>query len=63
MSLSDIKGDNVAVSRNTQDPSVNIDTLCFPRPYRTAQDVDSAKALRADIETAKATLDLPCSQS
>lgn len=58
MSLSDIKGDNVAAQQNTQDPSVNIDTLAdaFRDRIESAQDVDSAKALRADIETAKATL-------
>lgn len=58
MSLADIKGENVVTTQNGKEPSVNIDTLAkdFRERIESAQDVDSAKALRADIETAKATL-------
>jgi len=58
LSLSDIKGDNVTTTQNAQESSANIDTLAddFRDRIESAQDVDSAKALRADIETAKAAL-------
>ncbi len=58
MSLADIKGENVVNTQDPQEPSVNIDTLAqdFRDRIEAAQDVDSAKAVRADIETAKATL-------
>lgn len=58
MSLADIKSENVVNTQDSQEPSVNIDTLAkdFRDRIEAAQDVDSAKALRADIETAKATL-------
>ena len=58
MSLADIKGENVVNTQDPQEPSVNIDTLAqdFRDRIEAAQDVDSAKAVRAYIETAKATL-------
>lgn len=58
MSTADIKGENVVNTQDPQEPSVNIDTTArdFRDRIEAAQDVDSAKAVRADIETAKATL-------
>ncbi|MDA8499636.1 enterohemolysin, partial [Citrobacter sp. Igbk 17] len=45
-------------TQSAQESSVNIDSLAddFRERIDAAQDVDSAKALRADIESAKATL-------
>lgn len=58
MSMAEIASDNVSSPQNTHQSSENIDTLAkdFRDRIEAAQDVDSAKAVRADIETAKATL-------
>lgn len=58
MSMAEIAADNVSSPQNTHQSSENIDTLAkdFRDRIEAAQDVDSAKAVRADIETAKATL-------
>ena len=58
VSLSEISGDNVTTTQSKQEKSGNIDSLAdgFRERIDAAQDVDSAKALRADIESAKATL-------
>lgn len=57
VSLADIKGDSVT-THSAQESSANIDAMAdeFRDRIEAAQDVDGAKALRADIETAKATL-------
>ncbi len=57
-SLADISGDNVTTTQTAQESAQNIDALAddFRDRIEAAQDVDSAKALRADIETVKATL-------
>ena len=54
----DISGDTVTTTQSAQESSVNVDSLAddFRERIESAQDVDSAKSLRADIETAKATL-------
>jgi hypothetical protein len=64
MSLADISGDNVTTT-NAQESAANIDALAddFRDRIEAAQDVDSAKALRADIETPKQHWVLPCSPS
>jgi hypothetical protein len=56
--LSDISGDNVTTTQSAQEAATNIDALAdeFRDRIEAAQDVDNAKALRADIENAKATL-------
>lgn len=58
VSLADISGDTVTTTQSAQESSVNVDSLAddFRERIESAQDVDSAKSLRADIETAKATL-------
>ncbi|WP_318385849.1 RecT family recombinase [Enterobacter sp.] len=58
VSLADIKGDSVTTTHSAQESAANIDGLAdeFRDRIEAAEDVDSAKALRADIETAKATL-------
>lgn len=58
VSLSDISGDNVTTTQNAQEAATNIDVLAdeFRDRIEGAQDVDNAKAVRADIESAKATL-------
>ncbi|MEG0102174.1 MAG: RecT family recombinase [Hafnia sp.] len=58
VNLAEISGDTVTTTQSTQESSVNIDSLAddFRERIDAAQDVDSAKALRADIESAKATL-------
>lgn len=58
VSLADISGDTVTTTQSAQESSVNIGSLAddFRERIDAAQDVDSAKALRADIESAKATL-------
>lgn len=54
----DISGDTVTTTQSAQESSVNIGSLAddFRERIDAAQDVDSAKALRADIESAKVTL-------
>lgn len=58
VSLADISGDNVTTTQTAHESAQNIDALAddFRDRIEAAQDVDSAKALRADIETVKATL-------
>lgn len=58
MSVAEIAGDTVTTTQSAHESSVNIDALAddFRERIEAAQDVDSAKALRADIESAKATL-------
>jgi hypothetical protein len=58
VSLSDISGDNVTTTQSAQEAATNIDVLAdeFRDRIEGAQDVDNAKAVRADIESAKATL-------
>lgn len=58
VNLSDISGDNVTTTHSAQESAANIDALAdeFRDRIEAAQDVDNAKALRAEIETAKATL-------
>lgn len=58
VSLSDISGDTITTTQSKQEKSGNIDSLAdgFRERINAAQDVDSAKALRIDIESAKATL-------
>ncbi|WP_414107306.1 recombinase RecT, partial [Citrobacter freundii] len=58
VNLAEISGDTVTTTQSAQESSVNIDSLAddFRERIDAAQDVDSAKALRADIESAKTTL-------
>lgn len=58
VSLADISGDTVTTTQSAQKSSVNIGSLAddFRDRINAAQDVDSVKALRADIESAKVTL-------
>ncbi len=58
VNLADISGDTVTTTQSAQESASNINTLAddFRDHIEAAQDVDSAKALRADIETAKAAL-------
>lgn len=58
VSLADIKGDTVTHTHSAQESAVNIDALAdeFRDRIEAAEDVDSAKAVRVDIEAAKATL-------
>ncbi len=58
VSLADISGDTVTTTHSAQESAANIDAMAdeFRDRIEAAQDVDGAKALRADIETAKATL-------
>ncbi|HDR2380095.1 TPA: recombinase RecT [Enterobacter kobei] len=58
MSLADISGDSVTTTHSAQESAANIDALAddFRDRIEAAQDVDNAKAVRADIESAKNTL-------
>ena len=58
VSLADMKSDTVTTTHSAQESAVNIDAMAddFRDRIEAAQDVDGAKALRSDIETAKATL-------
>lgn len=58
VSLADIKGDGVTTSHSAQESAANVDAMAddFRDRIEAAQDVDNAKAVRADIETAKNTL-------
>ncbi|MGF6234173.1 hypothetical protein ABIE02_000278 [Leclercia sp. 1548] len=58
VSLADIPGDTVTTTHSAQESATNIDALAddFRDRIEAAQDVDNAKAVRADIETAKNTL-------
>lgn len=58
VSLADIPGDTVTTTHSAQESAVNIDAMAdeFRDRIEAAQDVDSASAVRADIETAKAAL-------
>lgn len=58
VSLADMKSDNVTNTHSAQESAANIDTLAddFRDRIDAVQDVDSAKALRVDIESVKATL-------
>jgi len=58
VSLADIPGDTVTTTHSAQESATNIDALAddFRDRIEAAEDVDGAKALRADIETAKVTL-------
>ena len=57
VSLADIKGDSVT-THSAQESAANIDAMAdeFRDRIEAAQDVDNAKAVRADIESAKNTL-------
>ena len=58
VNLADISGDTVTTTQSAQESSVNIGSLAddFRERIDAAQDVDSAKVLRADIESAKVWL-------
>jgi len=58
VSLSDIKSDSVTTTHSAQESAANIDAMAdeFRDRIEAAQDVDNAKAVRADIESAKNTL-------
>lgn len=58
VSLADIKGDTVTTNHSAQESAANIDAMAdeFRDRIEAAQDVDNAKAVRADIESAKNTL-------
>lgn len=58
VSLADISGDTVTTTHSAQESAANIDALAddFRDRIETAEDVDGAKAVRVDIESAKATL-------
>jgi hypothetical protein len=58
VNLADIKGDSLTTTHSAQASAVNIDGLAdeFRDRIDAAEDVDCAKAVRADIESAKATL-------
>ncbi|ASK03364.1 RecT family recombinase [Citrobacter freundii] len=58
VNLADITGDTVTTTHSAQESAANIDGLAddFRDRIEAAQDVDSASAVRADIETAKAAL-------
>jgi len=58
VNLADIKGDTVTHTHSAQESAANIDGLAddFRDRIEAAQDVDNAKAVRADIESAKNTL-------
>lgn len=58
VNLKEISGDTVATTSNARESTANVDALAddFRDRIEAAEDVNSAKALRADIETAKATL-------
>ncbi|MBL7635124.1 recombinase RecT [Atlantibacter hermannii] len=58
VSLADIKNDTETHTHSAQESAANIDALAdeFRDRIEAAEDVDSAKAVRVDIEAAKATL-------
>lgn len=58
VNLKEISGDTVATTSNARESTANVDALAddYRDRIEAAEDVNSAKALRADIETAKATL-------
>ncbi|QDK20878.1 enterohemolysin [Leclercia adecarboxylata] len=58
VSLADIKGDTVTTTHSAQESAANIDAMAdeFRDRIEAAQDVDNAKAVRADIESAKNAL-------
>ncbi|QFH49720.1 RecT family recombinase [Leclercia adecarboxylata] len=58
VSLADIRGDSVTTTHSAQESVANIDAMAdeFRDRIEAAQDVDNAKAVRADIESAKNTL-------
>ncbi|WP_194206770.1 RecT family recombinase [Superficieibacter sp. 1612_C1] len=58
VSLADINGDAVTTTHSAQESAANINGLAddFRDRIENAEDVDAAKALRADIETAKQML-------
>jgi len=58
VSLADISGDTVTTTLSAQESAANIDVMAddFRDRIEASEDVDGAKALRADIETAKVTL-------
>lgn len=58
VSLTEISGDTVTTTQTARESAVNIDALAddFRDRIDAVQDVDSAKALRVDIESVKATL-------
>ncbi|MGG2078200.1 RecT family recombinase [Lelliottia nimipressuralis] len=58
VSLTKISGDTVTTTQTAEESAVNIDALAddFRDRIEAAQDVDCAKALRADIESKKVTL-------
>lgn len=58
VSLAEISGDNVTTTTSTRESAVNVDSIAdeFRDRIEAAEDVDGAKAVRVDIESAKATL-------
>lgn len=58
VTLADISGDNQTTTQSMQETTSNVDALAekFRERIEAADDVDSAKALRIDIETVKSTL-------
>ncbi|TKK20240.1 enterohemolysin [Enterobacter cancerogenus] len=58
ISLTEIASENTTTMQSAEEPAAKIENLAdeFRNRIEEAQDVDSAKAVRADIETAKATL-------
>ncbi|MGM8373426.1 RecT family recombinase [Enterobacter hormaechei subsp. steigerwaltii] len=58
ISLTEIASENTTTSQSAEEPAAKIENLAdeFRNRIEEAQDVDNAKAVRADIETAKATL-------
>ncbi|RSB62826.1 enterohemolysin [Atlantibacter subterranea] len=60
VSLAEISGDNVTTTTTTsaRESAVNVDSIAdeFRDRIEAAEDVDGAKAVRVDIESAKATL-------
>ncbi len=58
VSLADISGDTVTTTHSAQESAANIDAMAdeFRDRIEAAQDVDNAKAVRADIESAKNAL-------
>lgn len=58
VTFADISGDNQTATQSMQETTSNVDALAekFRERIEAADDVDSAKALRIDIETVKSTL-------
>ncbi len=58
VNLADIKGDSVTTTNSAQESAANIDAMAdeFRDRIEVAQGVDNAKAVRADIESAKNAL-------